>query len=312
MKSLFNILTIFFLLLTFVQTSNAQEQVRAALDSTTILIGDQIGFHLQINDADGVSNPSVDLSPLKSVPEIEIVKDLDWDTLDISGMRVLQKDLVLTSFDSGYYFIPALSINYKKNGQNISRPTRQLALKVNTFPADTQSGQIAPIKDIIREPLKLQDFLGLIIGLLALIAVVIAFMIYNRRKKAIEAPAPPPVVIPPHEIALTKLKKLKAAELWQQGKIKAYQSSLTYIVREYLENRFNIQALEQTSDQILKSMKANNIDAAYRTQLQEMFTMADLVKFAKAKPPEDANDKLMEYAENFVRKTKQVMVETSE
>ncbi len=305
-KEIFKILFLTFLSLS-VQTLQAQEIVKAELDSTAILIGDQVGLHLRISNADGISQPNVDLEPLKQVAELEIVNELEWDTLDIMGNRVLQKDIILTSFDSGYYFIPSLKINYKKQNTKVSRATSQLALGVNTMQTDPMT--VAPIKDIIREPLKLIDFLWLFV-LLALLALAVAgFFYYNKRKQKEEPQEVYVAPKPAHEIALLKLKELKEAKLWQQGNIKAYQSQLTYIVREYLENRYDIQALEQTSDQILRSMKNKSIEQSHRDKLQEMFTMADLVKFAKAEPPVDANEKLMDYAENFVRKTKKIIVE---
>ena len=304
MKKHLTITFLFFLLLTGLQ---AQEIVRASLDSTAILIGDQVGLHLRISNATDIQNPSVNLDPLKEVAEIEIVSESNWDTLDIMGNRVLQKDLVLTSFDSGYYFVPSLIINYKKTGRSVSMPTSRLALSVRTLPVDGPEVELAPIKGIVHEPIKLVDILPYLIAILALVGGIAAYLAYKKRQAKIETPPPPPVILPAHEIAFKKLDKLKSDKLWQQGKIKEYQSSLTYIVREYLENRFEIQALEQTSDQILRDLKRSDIEENHRKQLREMFTMADLVKFAKAEPPVDANAKLMEYAEGFVRKTKKIV-----
>lgn len=58
----------------------------------------------------------------------------------------------------------------------------------------------------------------------------------------------------PHELALQKLVALQQQKLWQKGDVKPYQSELTFIIREYLENRFNIQALESTTDEIVQNL----------------------------------------------------------
>ena len=50
-----------------------------------------------------------------------------------------------------------------------------------------------------------------------------------------------------------QLEKLKQAQLWQNGKIKAYYSDLSDILRLYIENRYNSPALEMTTDEILSS-----------------------------------------------------------
>lgn len=303
MKNIF--LNILFIL--FATNLLAQENVRATLDSTAILIGDQVGLSLSISQADAIQQPSVNLDPLKAVEKVEIINEGVWDTLNIMGNRVFQKEIILTSFDSGYYFIPSLVINYKKNGTNVSRATNKLALTVNTIPTGGAELDLAPIKPIIEEPLKFQDILPYLLAVLALLGIGFGFWKYRQGKTQEALPPPLPVIRPAHEIAFQKLEDLKSAKLWQQGKVKAYQSKLTHIVREYLENRFDIQALEQTSDQILRDLKRSDIEETHRHQLQEMFTMADLVKFAKAEPPVDANAKLMEYAEGFVRKTKKVL-----
>jgi len=113
---------------------------------------------------------------------------------------------------------------------------------------------------------------------------------------------------PAHEIALTKLKKLEDKQLWQKGQLKEYQSELTYIVREYLEKRYGIQALESTTAEIITELKNEDISEGHKKQLSEMFNMADMVKFAKATPPLDIQSKLLNEAESFVFNTKREII----
>jgi len=117
-------------------------------------------------------------------------------------------------------------------------------------------------------------------------------------------------VAPPkaHEVALEKLQLLRAKELWQQGKIKEYQSELTYIVREYLEERFEIQALESTTVEIVQELEQKDITEEHKTELTDMFRMADMVKFAKATPPVEVQSTLLNKAIQFVEKTKQEVI----
>jgi len=117
-------------------------------------------------------------------------------------------------------------------------------------------------------------------------------------------------VAPPkaHEVALEKIQLLRDKELWQQGKIKEYQSELTYIVREYLEERFEIQALESTTVEIVQELKQKDITEDHKAELTDMFRMADMVKFAKATPPVDVQSTLLNKAIQFVEKTKQEVI----
>ena len=100
------------------------------------------------------------------------------------------------------------------------------------------------------------------------------------------------------------MAKLKAEKLWQQGQVKTYQSRLTHIIREYLENRYNIPALESTTDEILHYLKKVDFDNQWKDKLQNILQIADLVKFAKAKPPVDFHDQVLKEAEDFVIATK--------
>src|SRR5690606_27122692 len=95
--------------------------------------------------------------------------------------------------------------------------------------------------------------LASILGVL-LVAGLIWYIIRKRKNKPVKlAPAKP--VIPLHTIVLDQLNALRAQKLWEQGRVKEYHSELTDIVREYLEKRYHINALEQTSEEIFSGLK---------------------------------------------------------
>ena len=110
--------------------------------------------------------------------------------------------------------------------------------------------------------------------------------------------------IPAHIIAFGKLEILKGEKLWQEGKLKQYHSSLTDIVREYIENRYKIQALEQTTDEILWSFRNVAIDEESKTKLKRVLVVADLVKFAKEIPLPAENEMSLTNSYDFINGTK--------
>ena len=87
---------------------------------------------------------------------------------------------------------------------------------------------------------------------------------------------------------------------------------MTYIVREYLEGRYGIQALEQTTDEILGQMKGIQLSAELVPKMTRLLQTADLVKFAKAEPPADYHDNAHALGEEFVRATKQSVLPKTE
>lgn len=297
-----------FLLLNYL--SDAQISVSATLDSTYMLIGDQMKLHLTAKHNSDTKILKVDLSKLEEVKEIEIVETGQWDTLQNGLEFTLKQDLTFTVFDSGAYFIPVIPFVYQQNGQTRTANTNELLIEVQVPLADTVA--LAPIKPIILEPFKFEDVLPYIYSILGIAALAGLGFFFYRRSKQKEIPPPPAIIIPAHEIAFKKLTELKNAKLWQQGKIKEYQSRLTFIVREYLENRYGTQALESTTNQILKQLEPIHFSKDWKQKLREMLELADLVKFAKAEPPIEAHDRLMGYAEDFVNSTKQIVLEKTE
>jgi len=301
------ILSILFFLLTNSAVDLYAQMVIGEVAKTTIEEHEETTLSIKILGAKSVTSPVVLLDAFEEEDGIELIEDSNWDTLNVNGDVVLQKNIKLTSRDSGFYWIPSLPVSFVEGGKRTTKSTEKIPLTVNPFPID--SAQPRDIKGIKKEPLKFEDFLPLLIALLVVCSLGFGAYYYWKRRKDKEAVIPPPPVLPAHEVALQKLYKLEEQKLWQQGEIKTFQSELTFIVREYLENRFGIQALESTTEEIVSDLNAKDINDSHKQQLSSMFRMADMVKFAKAKPPADVHSKLLEETEAFVRNTKKIIIE---
>lgn len=285
--------------------THAQVTVGARLDSTRILIGDQVKLHIQLNAPGNVRVQPPDLTVFDSLKGIEIIDTTEWDTLQRGANYTLEQHLTLTSFDSGVYILPKIPVSFLQNGTIGKAETNTLRLEVTTIPIQGDSMQIAPIKPIIEEPRTFEDLIPYLIPLLILIVVgCIIYLIVSRKKR-------PKVVVPEkpllaHELALQKLVYLQQQKLWQKGDVKQYQTELTFIIREYLEKRFKIPALESTTDEIVANLRKTDLEEPWRDRLQELFVNADLVKFAKAQPPMTIHEQGMQEAMAFVEATKPV------
>ncbi len=292
--------------------AKAQVSALTALDSMDIWIGDQVNLTLTVSHANDVVINKVDLSGIDKLSEIEMLGERQWDTLATKPETILEKKILLTSFDSGYYKLPPISIYYTQNGQEGIVNADGLGL--NVMPVAVDSMGIAPIKDILDEPISIWDWLPYVLGILATMLLGAWLISYlKNRKKEVEVVSPLPVKKEPaHIIANKKLDELKGKQLWQNGQVKAYHSELTYIIREYLENRYNIQALELTTDEIMNSLKSTDIKDIHKEQLREMFQTGDLVKFAKSEPSEETHIKVLGAAEDFVKQTKHIISEQNE
>ena len=90
--------------------------------------------------------------------------------------------------------------------------------------------------------------------------------------------------------------------------IKEYQTELTDIMRIYLSDRYDINAMEMTTNEIANDIKDANLSESLKNKLIDILTIADLVKFAKGVPDEEMHSKFLKDAVQFVNETKKVDV----
>ena len=105
---------------------------------------------------------------------------------------------------------------------------------------------------------------------------------------------------------MKKLSKLRQEKLWLKDKDKEYQSQLTHTIREYLEKRYQIKALESTTGELKKAL-GDKVTTDQNSELINILQIADLVKFAKAQTTDDLNEQFLDRADDFVRDTQDQM-----
>ncbi len=107
--------------------------------------------------------------------------------------------------------------------------------------------------------------------------------------------------------SLDKLKKLKTLEqqkLWQNNQIKEYYLEISEILRTYLEGRYQVNAMESTTDEIIEDLNNTDVNKNLNSKLKDVLQQCDLAKFAKFKPSPEENTRLMKSAQDFVLHTK--------
>ena len=99
------------------------------------------------------------------------------------------------------------------------------------------------------------------------------------------------------------LEKIKEEAIWKENKIKEYYSDITDTVRLYIEERFGINALELTSDEIIHVFKSQVVDSESKAKLYQILTLSDFVKFAKQIPIEAEHTLTLNNAFDFIKGT---------
>lgn len=293
----------------FVHAQNATAVFE--LDTNRILVGQQINGKLRF------SIPSNYQAQWPVVPDtlqgVDFITKGTVDTLKSNDASIFTREqkLTLTAFDSGYYVITPITFKYHKPGDTATyiAETKPLLLTVNLIPVDTTKA-IRDIKGPIEVGITWQE-IALYAGIaFAFIAVVWLIIYLARRKKVI------PVEIkeekikrPAHEIALEKLQQLQEAKLWQQGNIKQYYTGISDTVREYISNRWNIDAMERTTDELMHSSFIQRVSGETYNRIKSLLTISDLAKFAKYTPIASENEQTMSDAFAFVNETKEEKVD---
>ena len=285
--------------------------VNASIDTNFLLIGEQTQIELKVQyRLDGESVEVQFPTLIDTITEfVEIVYIASVDTVypdqnDLSLVEQSQR-ITVTSFDSGSYVIPYFEIQINEN----IFQTGPLHIEVMPMEVDT-SKAIFDIRGPIEEPFSIIDWAKenwiwiAIVLVILLSGIVLIFYLKNRPEKVEEEVIE---IIPPHIIGLQKLQKLKEEQLWQNNKVKAHHSEISEIIREYLEKRYEVPALENTTDEIMQSLRFHSIEPNLLAKLNQVLMLADLVKFAKEKPLANENEMSLINAVEFVNETKQII-----
>ena len=283
----------------------AQVTVSASIDSLQLLIGEQAHVKLEVScPTDGhLIMPTYPTGML--MEGIEIVGEVKTDTqyLNQKSHMVVTQAYTVTSFDTAFYYIPPFEVLV----DSVSYASDPLALKVMTFDIDTTNVEaIFPIKDVIHRPITLVETLPLCgsLLLLAVLCFLIPFLLrrYRDNKPILRRVTIAPK-LPPHQVALGEMERIKSEKSWQRDDVKQYYTELTDALRIYMAERFGFSAMEMTSDEIIDKL-TEQPDKEWIGELRTLFQMSDLVKFAKYKPLINENDMNLINAIDFINKTK--------
>lgn len=200
----------------------------------------------------------------------------------------------VTGWQTGKWTLPPLKVPYwtlagKKAEFTI--PSRTIAivsvLPKNRSQAELLALKLKPAKDPVALPPNYQP-LWLALALTAAIAAGLGAGLLWRKYRPVKTLAanPTPVVLEPaHQIAFRRLEALRQQDYLTQGLFKEYYTELSECLREYIENRFEINALEMTTEEFLAWLAGHPVLAAEgRRLLHQFLQTSDLVKFARHLP----------------------------
>lgn len=271
-------ISIFFILFSFFSFS----QVSSTIDSTSIKIGEQITYHIQV---EANKNDLVVFPEGQTFLPLEMIESYAIDTLRKKDKFNLIKKYGLTQFDSGAYTIPRQKIIIGDK----TFFTDSLKVEVNNVVVDTTQGiyDIKPIIGVEKSGSDWWKYLLITLLILGVIAFLLFWFIWRKKPLTEEQQI---ALLPPYDRAKLALRKLDDSPYLENENLKDYYSDLTFIIRKYLDEKVYDKALESTTDELITRLnilkQGNQVDLSKEDikNLESILKRADLVKFAKSAP----------------------------
>ncbi|HEY3384901.1 MAG TPA: hypothetical protein VGK46_00235 [Saprospiraceae bacterium] len=269
------------------------------VDKTLVKIGDQVKATIRTDMTGDKEWININEVWPDSLAGVEVVSR---PIIYSQNPRFYEATWMVSIFDTGWVKLPPLPVVIKSQGQTDTLFTNDVP--INVLKVEPDSLGLADLKEIYFEPFSpgyYKKYIPHILIFLLLIGGLIYWLREGKSKQLPDEPTPIPVL--PHEWALNALDELAAKKLWQRGEVKEHYSELTAIFREYLERRYTIHAKEQTSDEILAQLHQLQLKPELLADTEELISIADLIKFAKADPGMNIHTAAIERVRSFVLET---------
>ena len=239
------------------------------------------------------------------------IVDYKTEPARISDRKTIlfSRSYVLEPLFAETYQIPAVKGSFRENGDQgkiHELETEPFSITVQLPPPefwekldiDTETA-LEPAQSLLSK--RKQNYIYYAIGTAAILLLAAALILYFRmRKKQIEAPPP----IPPHVKAFAALQKLIDEDFIGKNEFKLFYLHISAILRIYIEERFQIQAPELTTQEFLQILtKDQSLLKNHQKLLQNFLTHCDMVKFAEHQPDKNEIQNTFDACKAFITQT---------
>ena|GEM_PF-1632761 len=266
--------------------------VTASLDRDNAYIGDIIKYTVK--------------AELPEAAYLAVNKNIifeNFETINISAGRVSGEPNVyeiifeLAAYKTGILKLESVGIAYVNASGNrkmfFTPPAETIINSIlNTNPEDIKD--VKPLKKISIKP-EYAAGLGLIFIILVIFIVLSVKDVLKNTKKAA-------VVVDPQTEALAELDSLLESGAIKNGDARIFYYRAAEILRIYISKKYNFNAMEMTSTELLKKLE-NIVPASLtRKDMKGYFKIFDLARYAGFRPSEDDMIESLEKTKEFIRK----------
>jgi len=205
------------------------------------------------------------------------------------GTLTVVREATVTLWAPGEHETPPLAVRYRKNTadewREISAPPITITVASVLAAGDTEKRDLKPQVRLPRPPLWPWVSGGVVLACLVGLAGWFLLTHLRRRMPLTAGPAPVFDPRPPHEIAYAELARIETLDLPVHGELKRHYTLIADCLRDYVERRYHVPALDQTTAELLVALRQMRVERDHVGLFREWLSEADLVKFARLRPP---------------------------
>ncbi len=278
----------------------------AEVDRQEILIGEQVKLTLKLQD---IKSQEQYLKKWVNLPDtfnhFEIIERGKIDTVSIDRTVNYLQTITLTSFDSGQWRLPDLSILYENNFGS-SSTLSATPQSINVLPVDvSRMTDYHDIKEILEVQSASTTWMLVVVILITILSIVAVYFLSKKRKRIVVEHDVTKTNQLPLEWALSSLNQLNNSELKTHDEVKQYYLQVTHICRTYFQMTLQQKALQKTTDEWMIDLQPLPIQQTIKASFFQLMRLADTVKFAKYMPPVSDHEISMESAKQMLKEVDQ-------
>lgn len=263
--------------------------LKASVDKSAILIGEQIQYRIELS----VPNQAFDFSWLQVPKEMDgfvIASKGKVDSLSVNGFSNFFQTLTLTNFDSGKRVIPSMAIRLNpRNGHTpYSLWTDSITVDVGYSPIDSVQ-PFHDIKTVIAVPYATPWWVWATIAMVTLLLLLLGIYLYRKYRKKEKNDLVFNSKLPPYKEAVEALNLLEKQGIPTSENAKEYFTKSSNILRRYLSRKTNKNLFSLTVDELLLSLTSMGLNREQISHTARALQLGNAVKFAKYFPPSEAS-----------------------
>ena len=285
---------LFFLSVITAQVCMAQAgSASATIDRNKILIGEPITLTLE-------ATLPADVTPqwfqLDSIPHFEYIDFGKIDSTLNDNEKRYKQVLSITSFDSGRWVIPSLSLEV--NGRYYVTDSLPVSVAFSNFDPRQDYHDIKDILEIDNPALAYVNWVLAGITLLSIIGLVY----FVRKSRLAQGTVVKEIsVLDPLAEAMQALESLRKQHLPEKGEVKRYYTTLNDVIRRFISRKMGYSTMEKTNEELLLQVKQTGIPHEEMIRLAQTLRMSDAVKFARYTPANEDNEQNFRTTESTVQ-----------